>query len=98
MARLPGEFLQTLSCGIVRNHLQPLTTDVLALAVEMIRESRGKRPVFSSFGEGWTMAGEPTNMNPDGLPERIGAAFGLIVITIVFSGIAWMAARAAGVM
>jgi hypothetical protein len=44
------------------------------------------------------MAGEPTNLKPDGLPERIGAAFGLMVIVVVFSGIAWMAARAAGVM
>jgi hypothetical protein len=36
------------------------------------------------------MAGEPTNLKTDGLPEKIGAAFGLIVIVIVFSGIAWM--------
>jgi hypothetical protein len=42
----PGEFPQSLSCGIVRNHLQPLTTDVLALAVEMIRESRGSARLF----------------------------------------------------
>jgi hypothetical protein len=81
----------------VSNHLQPLTTDVLALAVEVIRESRGK-PGFFIFGEGGMMAGEPTNMKPDGLPEKIGAAFGLVVIVAVFSGLAWMAARAAGVM
>ncbi|NGO56127.1 hypothetical protein [Allomesorhizobium camelthorni] len=68
------------------------------MAVEMIRESRGKRPAFSFFGEGWMMAGEPTNMKPGGLPEKIGAAFGLVVIVAVFSGLAWMAARAAGVM
>jgi hypothetical protein len=44
------------------------------------------------------MAGEPTNIKPDGFPEKIGTAFGFIVIAVVFSGIAWMAARAAGVM
>ena len=37
-------------------------------------------------------------MKPGGLPEKIGAAFGLVVIVAVFSGLAWMAARAAGVM
>jgi hypothetical protein len=44
------------------------------------------------------MAEEPTKLNPNGLPEKIGVAFGFIVIVVVFSGIAWMAARAAGVL
>jgi hypothetical protein len=34
----------------------------------------------------------------DGLPEKIGDAVGFIVIVIVFAGIAWMMARASGVM
>lgn len=79
------------------NRLQPLATDVLALAVEVIRESRESAGFFV-FGEEGMMAGEPTNMKPGGLPEKIGAAFGLVVIVAVFSGLAWMAARAAGVM
>jgi hypothetical protein len=32
------------------------------------------------------------------LPDKIGAAIGFTEIVVVFSGIAWMAARAAGVM
>jgi hypothetical protein len=44
------------------------------------------------------MAHEPTKTKPNGLPEKIGAAFGFTVIVVVFSGIAWMAARAAGVL
>ena len=44
------------------------------------------------------MAHEPTKTKPNGLPEKIGTAFGFAVIVVVFSGIAWMAARAAGVM
>lgn len=44
------------------------------------------------------MAHKPTKTNPNDLPEKIGTAFGFAVIFVVFSGIAWMAARAAGVM
>jgi hypothetical protein len=35
---------------------------------------------------------------PDGLPEKIGEALGFIVIVVVVAGIAWMMARASGVM
>jgi hypothetical protein len=44
------------------------------------------------------MAHEPTKTNPNGMPEKVGAAIGFTVIVVVYSGIAWMAARAAGVI
>jgi hypothetical protein len=32
----------------------------------------------------------------DGMAERIGYALGLVVILVVFAGIAWMVAQASG--
>lgn len=39
---------------------------------------------------------EPVTAN--GVPERIGTAIGFVVIVMVYAGIAWMMARASGIM